>query len=270
MTRYTNEQVYGPIPISDEEFDTILDKSLAPRNAAMLYTKMGVMGLGANHTVLDIGCRDLRHGLQLVERYGCTIVGVDPLAYHIQLATEQVEDIGLARQASAKSGTIEQIPSNDECFDYIFCRDMLNHVSNLEAAFRECARVLKLGGQMLIYITLATDELTEKEASQLYPALGIHANAMNPANVEKAITAAKLQITEMDQIGSEWREQWEEDGTRITSHQLLRIARMLRNRDTYVEKLGLVPYETELANCRWGVCQMLGKLCPTMYILQKT
>ena len=37
----------------------------------------------------------------------------------------------------------------------------------------------------------------------------------------------------------------------------------------YIAALGRTDYEVELANCDWGVYQMLGKLCPICYILRK-
>jgi len=33
--------------------------------------------------------------------------------------------------------------------------------------------------------------------------------------------------------------------------------------------LGRTLYEVELANCYWGVYQMLGKLCPISYTLRR-
>jgi hypothetical protein len=44
---------------------------------------------------------------------------------------------------------------------------------------------------------------------------------------------------------------------------------MRRDRERLVQELGEKPYATELANCYWGVYQMLGKLCPTLYIIKR-
>lgn len=269
LDTFTVEKVYGPISLSEAEFDAILDQSLSPRPSTLLADKMGELGLGPQHTLLDIGCRDAGHTLRLVERFGCRLVGVDPLDYHIQLGRELIDAFDWGASASLRHGIIEAIPAADNEFDFIWCRDMLNHVADLKAAFQECHRVLKPGGQMLIYVTLATNLLEGCEADQLYPPLGVVPSSMREHNVENAIVAAGFQLVEKDPVGSEWREHWEEDGSRVTAQQLLRVARMLRNRDAYVEQIGLEPYETELANCRWGVYQMLGKLCPTVYVIEK-
>ena len=74
----------------------------------------------------------------------------------------------------------------------------------------------------------------------------------------------------MDVIGSEWREAWEEDGSRRTSGQLLHAARLLRAADDLRADLGETSYRIELANALWGVCQMIGKLEPRIYVLRKT
>ena len=88
--------------------------------------------------------------------------------------------------------------------------------------------------------------------------------------VERAFTANGLLLFEKDVIGSEWREWWEENGINTTSKQLLQIARMRRDRERLIGEIGEAIYEVELANCYWGVYQMLGKLEPTSYILMKS
>ena len=61
-------------------------------------------------------------------------------------------------------GTIEELPLADASADWIWCRDVLVHV-DVERGLAECARVLKPGGRMLAYVTLATDLLEPREAA---------------------------------------------------------------------------------------------------------
>jgi 2-polyprenyl-3-methyl-5-hydroxy-6-metoxy-1,4-benzoquinol methylase len=264
------EALYGNIGMSDAEFEAHLDRSLNPRGSEMLYDKMAALGLSKSHWLLDIGCRDAAHTCELAQRFGCRALGVDPIAHKIDLARALIAERGLDGQVRVVKGRIESIPAGNGEFDFIWCRDMLNHVPDLRAGLAECARVFKPGGSMLVYQTFATDLLEPHEAARLYAPLAIVAANMSTVTFEAACDDAGLRIAERDTIASEWRERWEEDGTRTTSQQLLWIARLRRDRERLIAALGLDAYECELANCHWGVYQMLGKLCPMMYVLRKT
>ncbi|MEZ4727667.1 MAG: class I SAM-dependent methyltransferase [Caldilineaceae bacterium] len=263
------EEIYRDSHIDDARFDAVLERSLQPRAAPMLYDKMGELGLQEASMLLDIGCRDARHTCELVQRFGATALGIDPVADHIQRARHLITERQLAERVTVMKGQIESIPTPAQRFDYIWCRDVLNHVPNLRAGLGECVRVLKPGGYILIYQTFATALLEPPEAARLYPPLAINPTNMSPTYVEEVSRRAGFELVEKDVIGSEWREAWEEDGTRTTSTQLLRIARLRRKRQAYIAEFGRTLYEVELANCYWGVYQMLGKLCPTCYVLRK-
>jgi hypothetical protein len=61
----------------------------------------------------------------------------------------------------------------------------------------------------------------------------------------------------------------QESGAAFASKQLLRIARLRRDRERWIREVGPVLFGTELADCCWGVYQMLGKLCPRAYVLER-
>lgn len=265
----TVEQIYGDAGIEEAEIEAALSRSLNPRPATMLYDSLGALGVDATHYILDIGSRDARHSCELARRFGCRVLGVEPVAQNLKRAEQVIAEQQMAQQVVSVAGTIEEIPAADATFDFIWCRDMLNHIPDLDSGLAECARVLKPGGAMLIYQTFATDLLEAQEAARLYADLAIVPANMDPARLEAAATAAGFAVAGRDIIASEWREWWEEHGERTTSTQLLRIARLRRDRERLMHELGPVNYEVELANCHWGVYQMLGKLCPTVYVLRK-
>jgi ubiquinone/menaquinone biosynthesis C-methylase UbiE len=263
------EALYGDIGVSDAEFDARLDRSLQPRGPDMLYDKMGALGLSQDHQLLDIGCRDAAHTCQLARWFGCQALGIDPVAYNIVKANTLITEHGQTGQVRVVEGRIEAIPADAGAFDFIWCRDVLNHVPDLRAGLVECARVLRPAGRMLIYQTFATELLEAHEAARLYRSLAIVPANMGTPEFEAACADSGLRIVERQVIGSEWREYWEETGARVTAGQLLRIARMHRDREQLIVDLGRDAYDCELANCHWGVYQMLGKLCPMLYILGK-
>lgn len=267
--RLSIEEIYRDSELDDATIDTILAVSLQPRPATMLYEKLGALGVNAQSMLLDIGCRDATHTCELVQRFGSTALGIDPVDDHLQRAHQRISAHQLTERLKVMKGRIEAIPTPPQKFDYIWCRDVLNHVPDLRLAMREAYRVLRPGGWMLIYQTFATPLLEPPEAARLYLPLAIVPANMSTAYFEEVTRHAGFQLMEKDSIGSEWREAWEEDGTHTTSTQLLHLARLRRKRDAYIAALGRTLYEVELANCYWGVYQMLGKLCPTCYLLRK-
>ncbi|OGF53103.1 MAG: hypothetical protein A2Z21_05735 [Candidatus Fraserbacteria bacterium RBG_16_55_9] len=126
----------------------------------------------------------------------------------------------------------------------------------------ECTRVLKPGGQMLVFMTFATNLLEPQEALRLYAPLAIVPENMSTEHFENAVQGSGLGIIERSVIGSEWREWREEEGDRQTSKQLLYIARMMRTRERLICELGSKLFENILADCYWGSTSCWGNYAP--------
>jgi ubiquinone/menaquinone biosynthesis C-methylase UbiE len=140
-----------------------LDQSLGPRPPTMLIDLAATLGIGANHTVLDLGCGRGVHSLDLSRRFGCRVVGVDVVISRLLEAEVLPTDRVAYVNASA-----EAPPFPPAVFDLIWCRDMLVHVSDLRRCFAECRRCLKVDGRFLIFTTFATENLEPKEAGHLF------------------------------------------------------------------------------------------------------
>ena len=188
---------------------------------------------------------------------------------NIKEAQKNIKKSGFAHAVQVAQGNIQAMPFPNNRFDFIWSRDVLGHMEDLHQAFRSFARVLKPGGRMVIFEVFATNLLSEEEARPLWTSTATKPENMSRAYFEHAFTAAGFSIDEADEIGSEWREYGEESEARTTSKQLLRIARLRRHRDRYIAAFGKKDYACELANCHYGVYQMLGKLSPIIYTLVK-
>lgn len=261
--------IYGDLPISDEEFEAVVMRSLNPRGPEMLLDALAEHGLTAADRLLDAGCRDSAHDETIVRRFGCSVFGIDLVLDNVRRGRALIDEASLTGQIEVAVARIEALPAPSEAFTFIWCRDVLSHIPDLAAAFREFARVLEPGGRMLIYSTFATDLLEPNEAQRLFQPLAISPVSMSAAAVEAAYEQAGFRTLVRDEIGSEWREWWEESGKHTTAKQLLKIAHLRRDRDRLIAELGERSYAVELADCHWGVYQMLGKLCPTMIVLEK-
>lgn len=263
------EQMYGDWQVTKQQVQSELDRSLDPRPSSSLLDTVESLGLGPEATVLDIGARDARHSVTLHERLGCQVVAVEPITKGVKAARELVEESGHLDVIDVRQGSIYDIPADDETFDLVFCRDVLSHVADLSTALTECQRVALAGGWMVIYQTFATERLEPAERARICADLASPPASLEPTYLETEVLNSAFEIEEIDIIGSEWREAWEEDGTCVTSKQLLHAARLIRDRDEIRARLGDIPYRVELGNALWGIYQMIGKLEPRIYTLRK-
>jgi SAM-dependent methyltransferase len=263
------EEMYGEWPVSPERVEAALNRSLHPRGSSSLFDNIASLGLAPGAKALDIGARDARYSLTLAERFEFDVLAVDPVGRHLEEARSLIAASPESARIVLKQGVIEQIPADSESFDLVFCRDVLSHVDDLEAALDECFRVLAPAGRMVVYQTFATSLMEPGEAARLYPDLAVVPASMDPARLEAGAVGAGFTIEDIDVISSEWREAWEEDGTLRTSRALLHAARLLRGRERLESEIGEVAYRVELANALWGVYQMIGKLEPRVYTLGK-
>jgi SAM-dependent methyltransferase len=270
----TVEEVYGTAFAEEEAFEAALDQSLAPRGFDLLFDLVAGLGLPAGSTALDVGAREAYFCIELARRFGFTVHGIEPVRRHLDNAARAIEALAaaepeIAGRITIHQGIAEHLPDPDASTDLIWCRDVLEHIKDLETAFREFRRVLRPGGHAVIYQMTATGWLTPAEAARLWPPGGIHASSVDPEHFEAAITASGLTIAQRIELHGEWREYAEEDGTGLTSRQLLWVSRMLRHRRAYEERFGTEAYEAMLTGNLWGVYQMIGKLNPRIYILSR-
>ena len=245
-----------------------LDESLHPRPHSMLYEVVSTCGVSSSSLVLDIGSGRGNHSCALAQRFGCAVVGLDVAQFHVEQGRARAVQEGVSDRVSFVQGDIEALPFEDERFDFLWSRDMLMHVLALPQALAECARVLKPAGAMLVYTTVATGRMEPKEAAWLYASFGLVRQSMDEGAVEAAFQAAGLQMRAKEQLGSELME-WVEEHEGRASRELMRLARMLRKPKYYQELLGTRRYEVALANYHWALYILLGKLSPTLYVLQK-
>jgi SAM-dependent methyltransferase len=263
------DELYGELWAADQsEIEAELTRSLHPRGLDSLYDEFARLGVGAEHVVLDAGARDAAHAVKLVRRFGCRVVAVDPIPLHSERARKRIDDEGLGDHIEFAEATLESLPFDDESFDYIWCRDVLNHVE-LDRGLPECKRVLRTGGSMLVYQTFATPALEPAEAQRLSAGTANRPANMSPDFFEECAVNAGFNVVRGERLDGEWRERMLEDGSWDAVADLLALSRLKRREPELVERFGGAAVEAERGGLVWGIYQILGKTCPTIYVLER-
>jgi sarcosine/dimethylglycine N-methyltransferase len=255
----TVQQLYE-LWADESKIDAALARSLGPRGVDSLYDAFAALGPKPGDVVLDAGARDAKHAIRLARAHGVRVIALDPMPQHLELARAAVEEAGLHGDIEIVAGAIEELPLADGSVDWIWCRDVLVHV-DVARGLPELARVLRPGGALLAYITLATERLEPGERAELADAAAMR--TFDADELEAAAVAAGLTLRSIDRLGSEWRERMIEDGTWNPGEDLLHIARLRRG--------GFSGPAADAAwgGLVWGIYQLLGKTCPTVYTWEK-
>jgi SAM-dependent methyltransferase len=271
--RLSLDDSYDAFAQVEAAFGQALDESLQPRGPEVLYELIGALELPVGSSVVDVGCGDGRHTIELARRFGFDVLGVDPLAGKIELAlgergTAAESDPPLANRVHFEAGRAEALPVADASVDLIWCREALMYVPALESAFREFHRALRQGGRGLVYQVFTGPAMSEDEADGFWRDLAAVPSSARTEAVESAIDRAGLAIDEHVVLGSEWGERAEEKsgaGTR----RLLHAARLLRDPERYIGRFGEIAYRIMLGDCLWHVYRMIGKLSGSAYVFSK-
>ncbi len=120
-------QAYETFPQIEEEFSAALDASLSPRGPDMLFDLVADLGFTPGAVVLDVGCGEGRHALRLSERFGFSVMGIDPVPRNIEVARAAAASIGDPPRISPtfELGRAEHLAVRTATVDLIWCRDVL-------------------------------------------------------------------------------------------------------------------------------------------------
>lgn len=248
-----------------ELFDR-LDTSLSPAGPEQLY-ELAAPFLPAGGHVLDVGCRDAHHLIRLVSLTAGSGVGIDPVAWHVDRARTAVTEAHLTDRIEIVLGVAESIPSPDDAFDLVWCRDVIEVLPDLTRAFGEMARVIKAGGILVAYTNVLNGSPNDEENRAIHYPLGNNPDSLVEATLERALAESGFSVDVKHVVGTEWREHLEETGG-IASRDVLRLARLRRQQQAIVDAYGEQVFATAQASTQWSIHQFLGRFVPTIYILR--
>lgn len=236
----------------EADFHRALDASLGPRGPEAVLDLVAALQLAPGATVVDVGCGRGEHTVELAERFGFDVLGIDPVARY-EAAAARAVSAGSVRFAP---GAAETIPVEDATVELVFCREALMF-ADLAAAATEFARVLRPGGRGLVYLLLTGPLMDDREAEEFHTRG--RTPSLRPEDVDAALTGAGFVIDERTDYQGEWGERRQErDGE--PGRRLLYASRLLRDPDRYIKEFGRSNYDIMLGDCLWYVYRMIGKL----------
>ena len=125
-----------------------------------LFEESGLRSGDAHQRVLEVGCGTGNYIIALQEISGCQAWGIDPSERMLAQATAQAEQHG--REVHFGPGNAGQLPFEDATFDLVFSVDVIHHVQDRDAYYREALRVLRPGGKICT-VTDSEDIIRKRE-----------------------------------------------------------------------------------------------------------
>ena len=126
----------------------------------------------ADKKILDAGCGDTAKVIIALAKMGAAqLTGLDLGTDFIEVAQKTLGTYGIPQnKVTLKSGTVLELPFEDNQFDFVCCHGVLVHLNTLDEvsrAFSELARVTKPGGHLYTVFGLTGGLLEDA----VYPAL---------------------------------------------------------------------------------------------------
>lgn len=112
-------------------------------------SQIRALPLPENARVLEIGCGTGQHSAALAQLYpGWDITATDNSEDSVHEAGELMKVNTLSVQV--QHADLLELPFHDSTFDLVFGDHVIAHVPDIDIALRECARVTKLGGYVVV------------------------------------------------------------------------------------------------------------------------
>jgi sterol 24-C-methyltransferase len=113
--------------------------------------------------ILDFGSGLGGPALHISEYSGVEIVGIDLCSHHVRIAQERVSRRGMAGRVRFVTADGMHLPFADASFDRVYSIEAGCHTPDKSRLCRECARVLRPGGEFLALDWMERDGLTPSD-----------------------------------------------------------------------------------------------------------
>ena len=157
--------------------------------------------------VVDLGCGPADVPVRLARALSSArITGVDGSAAMLALAREAVRSARVEHQVELHLGRLPDLALPDHSFDLVLSKDMLHHLPDPQALWREARRLARSGGAVYVMDLVRPDsplearEIVERVAGSEHPLLKADfyhslCAAFTPAEVRAQLEVTALPLT---------------------------------------------------------------------------
>jgi demethylmenaquinone methyltransferase / 2-methoxy-6-polyprenyl-1,4-benzoquinol methylase len=135
--------LFAPLGPTYDRYARLLSLGQDPRWRRFLVSRLEV---GPDAHVLDVATGTGAVALELVRRYGCSVVGIDRSPEMLAVARRRIAADELGANIELLEGRAETLPFADASFDALTVTYLLRYVDDPAATIRELARVVRPGG----------------------------------------------------------------------------------------------------------------------------
>lgn len=163
--------LFEPLGPTYDRYASLLSFGQDPRWRRFLVSRVEV---GPNDTVLDVATGTAAVAIELAQRTGCRVVGLDQSDAMLAEGRRRVSAAGFADRIELVEGTAEQLPFGDGSFDGLTFTYLLRYVDDPAATLAELARVVRPGGTIAM-LEFGLPQGLARPAWELWVRLGLPA-----------------------------------------------------------------------------------------------
>ena len=162
------------------------------------------LGIKAEMAVLDLCSGMGGTSRYLAYRYGVDVLGIDITEPRIAGARRLTDLVGLSGKASYQLGDVTNLDVGNETFDRVLSQESFLHITDREAVFAGCYRVLRTGGGLGFTDVVASDRLSESARKVFADRFAAPRIASSQEYVSLLAAAGFSDVRSTD-LSAEWR-----------------------------------------------------------------
>jgi len=139
--------------LSQSKFTTIAHRDhtiLNPISSEKIDRVFALLDLPSGARVIDVGCGKAEMLVRLIERFGCTAIGVDTNPHFLAEARARAFDHGVAGQIELLEGDVTKMKLASETFDAALCVGATHAYGDLATTLKSLRGLVKTGGKVIV------------------------------------------------------------------------------------------------------------------------